>query len=92
MTTPTLTLSELAERDLRAAVAEVDRNLAALVAGDGSTLSQPIHAVTGSWRRVVALLRLEPEPQRRNCPWCQGPMRGLATRCVHCWKKSAPSE
>lgn len=88
MTTPTLTLGEIAERDLRSAIAEVDRNLTAL-ASDGANLSsRPLDAVAGSWRRVVELLKLGAEPERRDCPWCQGPMRLFATRCVHCWRKS----
>ena len=92
MTTPTLTMSEIAERDLRSAIAEVDRNLTALASDDAGSRSQPMDAVAGSWRRVVALLKLGPEPERRDCPWCQGPMRLLATRCVHCWRKSDSSE
>ena len=92
MNIPTLTLSEINQRDLRWAIAEFERRLEGITLSDASTSPQRADPVLESWRRVVKLLQLGPEPERRACPSCQGPMRVLATRCVHCWRKSATVE
>jgi hypothetical protein len=87
MNQPTLTIGESAQINLRRAVAAVEKNLAEL-----TTPTQQSHAVEelrGSWRAFLVLLDLGPEPERRDCPFCGGPMRLLATRCVHCWKQSS---
>lgn len=93
MNEPTLTIGELRQSELRAALGAVDEHLRALTPQDtAEAASRHLAALNQSWRLVVALLALEPEPERRKCPSCRGPMRRDATRCVHCWSKSAATE
>lgn len=93
MNEPTLTIAELRQSELRAALDSVDDHLRALVPEDGvDLLSRRLAALNRSWQLVVSLLAIEPEPKRRNCPRCRGPMRREATRCVHCWSKSVPGQ
>ena len=90
MNQPTLTLAELRQTELRVALGVVDDQLRAFVPGETlEASSRRLAALNESWRRVVTLLDLEPEPERRKCPTCRGPMRLQAIRCVHCWSKSA---
>ena len=89
MNEPTLTLAELRQSELRVALGAVDDQLRALTPEDTTEASsRHLAALNASWRHVVALLAIEPEPERRKCPTCRGPMRREATRCVHCWSKS----
>lgn len=89
MTHPTLTTAELRHSALHEALDVVDLQLRTLTPADTrDASSERIALLTESWRKVVALLALEPEPERRECPTCRGPMRREATRCVHCWTKS----
>ena len=87
MNQPMLTVAETARANLRLAAAMIEKNLSAMTAGgdQGPTLE----ALRESWRAFVALLALEAEPERRECPFCRGPIRIDATRCVHCWKRSS---
>lgn len=89
MNQPTLTIAESAQINLRRAVATVEKNLAELTAP--TQQSRALEELRGSWRAFLVLLDLGPEPERRECPFCGGPMRLLATRCVHCWKQSSQS-
>lgn len=88
-----LTITERSERKLRLALENVDKNLTALTTAPSADTQQSrmLEDLRGSFQVVLDLLALEPEPERRACPFCGGPMRRLATRCVHCWKKSDPS-
>ena len=86
MTHPSLTLAENAQSTLRVAVATVEQKLSALTHSGGPAVEE----LRDSWRAFLALLALEPEPARRDCPFCGGLIRTLATRCVHCWKQSVP--
>jgi hypothetical protein len=87
MNQPTLTLAENAETTLRLAVATVEKNLSELTAS--GTEQAALEELRGSWRAFLVLLALQPEPERRDCPFCHGPIRLHATRCVHCWKQSS---
>jgi hypothetical protein len=88
MNQPSLTLSENAESERRLAVATVEDKLSALTASAES--APALEELRGSWRALLLLLDLGPEPERRECPFCHGPIRLNATRCVHCWKQSSP--
>lgn len=87
-----LTVAERSQRKLRLAAAAVERGLSDLTASEASLdeQAQKLDAVRASWRALVDVLALGPEPERRACPSCGGPMRLQATRCVYCWKKSSP--
>jgi hypothetical protein len=91
MDQPMLTLAEQSRSKLRVAMAALEANLSEL---DGLPTGADVSRTTGqlrdSWQEIVLLLAVEPEPERRSCPSCKGPMMLLATRCIHCWKKSAP--
>jgi hypothetical protein len=76
---------------LRALVAEIDGELAALVATralDGAKAQ--VDTLASSWARLTKLIALEPEPEQRTCPHCKQRVMRVATRCVHCWKRSEP--
>ncbi|HWA71964.1 MAG TPA: hypothetical protein VG937_06520 [Polyangiaceae bacterium] len=92
MTPPTRTLAEVAQSELRVAIADVERALGGVAALDAGARPEAFGDLAGSWRRLVSLIDLGPEPEWRDCPACRGPVRRHATRCVHCWKKLAPSE
>jgi hypothetical protein len=84
-------MSDLAAREkLRAAIAELTLRLSdlALVGrGDATT----VHAnLSTSWQKLLPLIEPEVEVPRRLCPHCKGSIVSLATRCLHCWKTSAP--
>jgi hypothetical protein len=88
MSQPTLTIAENAQTNLRQAVAAVEKNLAGLTTP--ADQSGALEELRGSWRAFLVLLDLGAEPERRQCPFCSGPIRLNATRCVHCWKLSSP--
>jgi hypothetical protein len=74
---------------LRTLVSEIDGKLAALVARrpiDGA--SAQVDTLASSWARLTKLIALEPEPELRTCPHCKQHVMRVATRCVHCWKRS----
>lgn len=69
------------QHDLRAAVAEVEGELSRLA---------NVGELAASWRELVKVLKLSPEPALRNCPNCGGLGMLAATRCGHCWVKLSP--
>jgi hypothetical protein len=87
-------LPELSASDrsaLRALVSEIDGELAALVARRPiDTASAQVDTLASSWARLTKLIALEPEPELRTCPHCKQRVMRVATRCVHCWKRSEP--
>jgi hypothetical protein len=87
-------LTELSASDrveLRALVAEIDSEVAALIAQGavGGTPAQ-VDTLAGSWARLTRLIALEPAPAERTCPHCKRRVMRAATRCLHCWKRSEP--
>jgi hypothetical protein len=44
--------------------------------------------LANSWARLSKLIALEPEPELRTCPHCGQRVMRVATRCLHCWKRS----
>ncbi len=68
--------------NLRAAVEQVDREIAALP-GPSSIL----HA---AWSQLVGALALGPAPATRKCPRCGNVGMRDATLCGYCWKKLVP--
>jgi hypothetical protein len=85
---PTLTLAETAQANLRLAAAAVEKRFSDAITSEEP--SRALETLRDSWRSFLVLLALDPEPERRDCPFCRGPMRLNATRCVHCWKQSSP--
>lgn len=87
---PRLSVGERTQSKLRLAMAELDKQLQGLAtaAPVGDVSSSQLCELGAAWRAVVEVLALEPEPERRACPHCAGPIRLQATRCVYCWKKS----
>lgn len=88
-----LTPGERTLRDLRTAIAAVEASLLDFEAAPEAVRdrTQKLGVLRVSWQSVVDLLAIEPEPERRACPFCGGAMRQIATRCVHCWKRSSPN-
>jgi hypothetical protein len=75
---------------LRSGVARVEQNLSDLSsAGASETRVGAMQTLVTSWHDLVALLAIPEEPERRDCPFCGGPIVRDATRCIHCWKKSS---
>jgi len=76
---------------LRGAIAEMElrvRGLSAKGEPEGDALR--VERVEATWKALLALIQLEPEPTRRPCPHCHGRMRQNATRCLYCYGKSEP--
>jgi hypothetical protein len=68
--------------NLRAAVEQVDREIAAL--------PMPSPVLQGAWSQLVSALALEPAPATRLCPQCGKLGMRDATLCGFCWKKLVP--
>lgn len=87
-------LTELAAGDrgaLRALMIEIEGEVSALVArGSTGSTSAQLETLASSWARLAKLIALEPEPEERTCPHCQRRVMRVATRCLHCWKRSEP--
>jgi hypothetical protein len=69
--------------NLRAAVEQVDREIAAL--------PLPSSVLRGAWSQLVCELALEPARPRRKCPHCGSVGMRDATLCGYCWKKLVPA-
>ena len=67
---------------LRAAVEQVDHEIAALPATPA--------VLRGAWAQLVDALALAPAPATRDCPNCGMPGMRDATVCGYCWKKLVP--
>ena len=65
--------------DLRAAVEQVDREIAALPLASS--------VLRGAWSQLVCALALGPERPTRKCPHCGNVGMCDATLCGYCWKK-----
>jgi len=85
-------MSDLAAREkLRAVIAELTLRLSDLAlvgAGDATAARVQLSA---TWQKLLPLIEPEAEMPRRACPHCKGSIALLATRCLHCWKTSAPA-
>lgn len=68
--------------NLRAAVEQVDREIAALPA------QTPV--LRSAWSQLVQALALGPAPATRKCPHCGNSGMRDATVCGYCWKKLVP--
>ena len=90
---PRLSVGERTQSKLRLAIAEFDKQLQgiATAAPMGDVPSNQLGELGAAWRTVIDVLALDPEPERRACPYCDGPIRLHSTRCVYCWKKSVAS-
>ena len=76
---------------LRGAIAEMEFRVRGLSAkGEPDSDALRVERVEASWQALLALIQLEPEPARRECPHCRGRMRQNATRCLYCYGKSEP--
>ena len=83
-----------AERSrLRALVATIEHELAALSQKGGSAQMPPANELLlSSWAALVAQLALGPEPEVRQCPVCKNFGMKAATRCGFCWAKLTPEK
>ena len=70
--------------NLRAAVEQVDREIAAL--------PLPSSVLRGVWSQLVCALALGPARPTRKCPHCGNVGMRDATLCGYCWKKLVPSD
>ena len=80
---------DAARSRLRAAVEAVDGAVSRLtpaVLGEDTSSG----GLLTSWRALVDLLALGPEPKTRECPVCGGFGMHDATVCGYCWTKLAP--
>lgn len=68
--------------NLRAAVEQVDREIAAL--------PEMASVLRAAWSRLVGALALGPAPATRKCPSCGNVGMRDATLCGYCWKKLVP--
>jgi|GEM_PF-1515905 len=77
---------------LRGAIAEMEVRVRGLSAkGETESEALRVELLEASWQALMALIQLEPEPTRRECPHCHGRIRQNATRCLYCFGKSAPT-
>ncbi len=74
----------------RLLIADIERHLPQLDAGDEKPRNEAIAGTRVAWASLVKTLDLGPEPLTRSCPKCRGEIMRAATRCIHCWAKSAP--
>jgi len=70
--------------ELRAAVEQVDREIAAL--------PLPSSVLRGAWSQLVCELVLGPARPTRECPHCANVGMRDATLCGYCWKKLVPAD
>lgn len=76
---------------LRKLISDIDGHLVAMgPPTDAGAGRASFEALNTSWASMVKLLDLGPEPEVRECPSCSGTIMRAATRCMHCWHKSAP--
>lgn len=68
--------------ELRSAVEQVDREIAALAG------SPPVLQL--AWSRLVRTLALGPRQATRDCPHCGEAGMREATLCGYCWRKLVP--
>jgi hypothetical protein len=80
------------DSQIGALVAKVEGDIAKLSDVAGGVGSPNAVDLRASWRALVVHLAIEPERPKRACPSCKGLIMRDATRCVHCWAKSAPPE
>lgn len=76
---------------LRKLIAEIDGHLLQVgTEREAGADRTSFDSLGTSWASLVKLLDLGPEPEMRSCPACKGSIFRAATRCMHCWAKSAP--
>ncbi len=73
---------------LRAMAAQLDGAVSELLLQDTvDGYARSTQTLAAHWAGLVELLALGPEPQVRNCPFCQELVMKAATRCGFCWKR-----
>lgn len=75
---------------LRKLITDIDGHLVTMGTPPETGVEPSLDALNASWVSMVKLLDLGPEPEVRDCPSCRGTIMRAATRCMHCWHKSAP--
>ena len=76
---------------VRELIANLEGNVARiekLASGDANTAASA--DLRTSWAALVEHLAVGPAPAVRKCPSCKREIMRDATRCIHCWAKSAP--
>lgn len=74
---------------MRLLVARIDGEVARLAIPPGGD-THPGADLATSWRALVELLALGPEPATRACPMCGAIGMRAATLCGNCWSKLSP--
>jgi hypothetical protein len=77
---------------LRKLIADVEGGLAKIEAAGAADVSAQTKELRARWVALVDNLAIGPEPATRKCPFCKKLIMHDATRCLHCWAKSAPPE
>ena len=83
--------AELTRSRLRVLVARIEQRLA--LVSKNTTHPQEIHKEVStndllvSWAELVELLALGPEPEMKECPYCQQLCMKAATLCMSCWAR-----
>ena len=79
---------DVARAGLRTITARIEHELSELpLDANGNEIGAALRA---SWRELVGVLALGPEPETRECPNCHGIGMRLARRCGRCWTALAP--
>jgi hypothetical protein len=70
---------------LRTLVAAVEKEIALVPGATTATSQTSKSALDMSWSRLVEMLDLGTEPERRECPNCKHLCTLGASRCGRCW-------
>jgi hypothetical protein len=70
---------------LRTLVSDVEKEIALVPGATTATGQTPKSALDVSWSRLVEMLDLGTEPERRECPNCKHLCTLGASRCGRCW-------
>lgn len=75
---------------IRQLIANVEGGVSKIEALGSADVSAQAKELRASWGALVENLAIGPAPATRACPACKKLIMRDATRCIHCWAKSAP--
>jgi hypothetical protein len=80
------------QSELRGFMAGLEREILALERADAGAERGP-EGIRRTFDALSRYLNVGPEPKTRHCPACGSEILKDASRCMHCWAKSAaPAE